>query len=183
MTKTQAIAQAMRGSVVEDQGYRGIIAANGGHLRYHSAQGVAIVELNGRRWKTIKQIIPAHKLDEFLIEQGILKGVKSFNWLHRIVECTGGEVVERFHAGGGVILLDGIYLRISPITGLAFVRKALRKWRLVQHICTKESLYELLTHDRITVKDIQEVQHGVHTDRGRDPVGNQTIEKSKDEVA
>lgn len=153
MTRTQALAQALDGTVVEDSGYRGIIyvPSEGHHLRYHSSQGVHVVTRVGRRWNATRAVMSPADVDGFLGDAGVAaENTTSLDPLEKFTILFNGSVVHRFQSGGGVVNVKGHYLRISPISGLSFVTKVFTKWRATTNVWTRDELYDvLLTHQQV----------------------------------
>lgn len=158
MTRTEALAQALAGQVIEDAGYRGIIfiPAEGHHLRYHSSQGVHVVTRVGRRWQALRAVMSPADVDAFLGEAGVVQDTASVDPLDRFCTLFNGSTVQRFQSGGGVVNVKGRYLRISPIGGLSFVTKVFTKWRATANVWTRDELYDVLLTNKQVALDADE---------------------------
>jgi hypothetical protein len=193
ITRTQALAKAFKGQVIEDLGYRGIIFVpddqEGKYLRFHPGNGVHLVQRAGSRWKSLQVVLKAEEIDGFLQTRDLLPQLSVPNPADVLARVFGGEVVARFDTGGGVTLVSWggkqYFLRTSQISGLDFVMYVLSKWRTYKSVWSRRVLFEIITYlpqdFKPTGKDIDTALDSIRkevkpddrdqicSDRGRDP--------------
>ena len=154
LTRTEALARAFKGTVIEDVGYRGVIfvpdESEGKYLRYHPGGGVHLVQRVGTKWRSLQLVMKAEEVDAFLDKLGLLPKTSVPNPAEVLARVFGGEVVVRFDTGGGVTLVNWkgklYYLRTSQISGLDFVQKVLSKWRTYKSVWSRRELFNIITH-------------------------------------
>ena len=153
MSKVELIAKALGGTVIEDQGYRGIIHVpeQNHYVRYHSAYGVHVVQRLAKTWRVARTVLTLDEVDGFLKEAGVLPDITATaNPLVELANALHGDVVQKFHAGGGVIKLpNGVCLRFSHITGLDLVELIVTKWRSVRHVASRSETLRALMEGRV----------------------------------
>lgn len=178
MTRVEMLAKALRGEVVEDEGYRGVIHRDGEYIRYHSTHGVHVVERNLRTWRAVRPIMSPEEVRPFLEAAGVLPVIdlsKPRDPLSKLHSLLGGDVVQKFATGGGVIHLPtGNYLRYSPIAGLAIVEFVVTKWRIVKRIMDRNETLKTLLNDHERIREVI-YGSGDHSAvvSGADPGGDQ----------
>jgi hypothetical protein len=168
-TRVQLLAEALKGEVVEDLGYRGVIHAGGKHLRYHVQYGLDEVERTAHNWRVTRPVLAPDEVDDFLEQAGYrVRG--RIDPLHTFAELVKGEVVHQFSLGGGVIRVGDTYLRVSNIAGLDVVRLIVTKWRKVVHVLDRSDFLRLL-HDspQELVRQVGELTGAPQPDKGNAP--------------
>jgi hypothetical protein len=146
MSRTQMLAKALGGEVIEDVGYRGVINVRGEYMRYHVSHGVTAVSPSGRQWRHLRTVMTPEEVDPFLEEAGLLpRQEPKQRPVDALAALLGGEVVAKFQAGGGVVRTpQGLYVRFSNVTGLDIVTYVVSKWRSVRHLADRTEFLRLL---------------------------------------
>lgn len=150
MTKTAMLAQALRGKVVEDQGYRGVVYVDDRNefVRFHSMYGVHQVSRRAKTWRVVRSILTAEEVEPYLREAGVLPDINAaVNVMDSMATQLNGEVIARFSSGGGVVKCEFGFIRFSNITGLDKVELVITKWRSVRKLMGRtEALHNIITH-------------------------------------
>src|SRR3990170_4817083 len=103
-TRAQLLSEALSATIVEDHGYRAVLHnQEHGFMRYHTTHGLQKVSRQGKQWRVIQTILTAEDLDVFLKEVGLLHDGGESSVLEQLHTHIGGEIIEHFSGGGGVI--------------------------------------------------------------------------------
>jgi hypothetical protein len=152
MNRVALLAQALGGIVIEDQGYRGIIYVTDKkeYVRYHSTQGVHVVMKTPKVWRTVRLMLTSEQVRPFLEECGLVPKIGPVEKpLEALATACGGKVVDTFHTGGGVVRTEeGVYYRLSNITGLDIVERIVSKWRAVKHVANRTEVFRALCENK-----------------------------------
>jgi hypothetical protein len=168
-TRVQLLAEALKGEVVEDLGYRGVIHAGGKHLRYHVQHGLDEVERTAHNWRVVRPVLAPSEVDDFL-EQAGYRVRSRVDPLHSFAELVKGEVVHQFSLGGGVVRVGDVYLRVSNIAGLDVVRLIVTKWRKVIHVLDRTDFLRLLHNNpQELVRQVEELTGAPQPDKSNAP--------------
>lgn len=156
MTKVEMLARALQGTVIEDNGYRGIIhvTEKNEYVRYHSTHGVHVVQRQPKTWRIVRQLLAPEEVVPFLQESGVLPKLTPLDKpLDSLAKAVGGKVIATFSSGGGVVKVGDVCVRFSNITGLDIVEFIVTKWRSVVHIADRNEVLRDLIEDPTRVAD------------------------------
>jgi hypothetical protein len=171
MSRTQLLAKAFDGEVIEDFGYRGIIYVKEKNefIRYHTTAGVHSVERQPRVWRTKRHILTPEEIRPFLEEIGLLPKIVPIETpIDQMARITGSTVVQTFQTGGGVFKSPrDVYYRFSNISGLDIVTWVVTKWRMVRHVAHRTTvLRALYEHTLQDILDKESIEYDRRADDG-----------------